>query len=229
MQDGELHQPIGCIIVDIAFPGAHRIGQFVGSDGHKARRLDRAARRANPVGNATVLAGCLVLPAHPGKQYRVRAADYPLRDRQGRQQLLGLAHGGAVVEHLLDILATSRWYHLLPGLKLQHLAHRCLGAFNARRQHGFLRTQRGEQHTGIGHSRQHPVVAGHSRRRWAEKRDQTRPVDLSRREAPFVVLDRCHQAPSTANIRRWKSSSMSRTFHRSSGVLRFSRLLPPLT
>ena len=39
----------------------------------------------------------------------------------------------------------------------------------------------------------------------------------------------CHHAPSISNISRWKSSSISRTFQVSSGVLRFSRLLPPLT
>src|SRR5436309_8175602 len=39
---------------------------------------------------------------------------------------------------------------------------------------------------------------------------------------------RHHMAPAS-NISRWKSSSMRRTFHVSSGALRFSRLLPPLT
>src|SRR2546423_140389 len=40
---------------------------------------------------------------------------------------------------------------------------------------------------------------------------------------------RGHQRQSISNIRRWKSSSMRRTFHVSSGAFRFSRLLPPFT
>ena len=62
----------------------------------------------------------------------MRLADDPLGQRQVPQHLFGPSHGGAVVEHLVDVVEArgrSRFPH---GLEFQNLAHRRLGALDAR-------------------------------------------------------------------------------------------------
>ena len=103
VQDGELHQPIGGLVVHVPLPCAHGLGKLLRPDGHEGRLLHGAAGRADPVGDAPVVAGGLALAAHPGEQHPVRLPDDPLADGQRLQHPLRLPHRGAVVEHLVDV------------------------------------------------------------------------------------------------------------------------------
>ncbi len=194
VQDRQLHQAVGGVAMQVLFPGAHGIGQLVGANRHKARLLHRAASRTDPIGNAPILAWRLALAAYAIEQYLVRLAHHALRQRHAGQQLLGHAHGGAVVEHLADIVAArlAQFRGTAFGLKLQHLAHGGLGAFDARGQHRFLRGQWREQHRRVGDGRQRAVVSRHRRRGRPQQRDQLRPVQRSRRKLAQVIVDGHH-------------------------------------
>ena len=194
VQDGELHQPIGGLVVHVPLPCAHGRGELVRADGHEGRLLHGAAGRADPVGDAPVVAGRLALPAHPGEQHPVRLPDDPLADGQLLQHPLRLPHRGAVVEHLVDVGPALGGFRVLSGLELQDLAHGGLGALDARGKHRFLHCHGGEQDPGVGDGGERSVVARHRRDRRTDQRDEGRPVETRLgREAPLVIVNRRHQ------------------------------------
>ena len=121
VQDGELDQPVGRVRMDISLPCAHGVGEALRIDGHEFGFVDGAAGRPDPDGRAPVLAGGLVLTPDMREQHPVRLADDPLAKRQVPHHILGPPHGGAVVEDLMDVLATRRRSRLPPRLELQDL------------------------------------------------------------------------------------------------------------
>ncbi len=74
----------------------------------------------------------------------MRFADHPLREWNVGEHLLGHTHRRAVVENLVDVGApfVAQAGGIALRFKLQHFAHGGLGAFDARREHRFLRGQR---------------------------------------------------------------------------------------
>ena len=213
MDDGELHQTIRGVAVHVALPGAHRIGQPVRPDRHEGRFVDGATGRPDPVRGATILTGRLALAAHPAQQYGVRFPNDPQGQRQLLQHLLRPPHRSAVVEHLAYVIATCGGFRFLSGFELQNLPHRCLGAFNARGEHGFAGGEGGEQNAGVRNGGKHAVIARYRRRGRADKGNQPRPVQaIVRRKSVSVVVDRCHHSspnPRAARFALMAASSLA--------------------
>ena len=212
---------------DVALPGAHRIGQSVRPDRHEGRFDDTATGRPNPVGRPTILARRLALAAHPAQQYRMRFPDYPQGQRQLLEHLLRPPHGGAIVEHLADVVTTCGGFRFLSRFELQHFAHRRLGTFDARGKHGFAGGERGEQNAGVRNGGKHAVITRHCRRGRADEWNQLRPIQaVVRRESAHVVMNgRHHSSPNPRRARfalmAASSSAASSCWPRSCATRRF--------
>ena len=195
VQDGELHQPVGGVRVDVGLPRAHGFGKESGVDGHEPGLVDGAAGRSDPVGHAAVFAGGLSLAPDAGQQHAMRLADDPLGQRQVLQHLPGPPHGGAVVEHLVDVVEARGRSRFPSRLEPQNLAHRRLGALDARRENRLPGDQGRQQDARARHDGEHSVVAGHRCRGRADERDQPCPVEVLGGKSTDVVLHGLHRTP----------------------------------
>ena len=210
VQDGELHQPVGRIVMDVPFPGGHRGREIVRADGHEPGVLQGASGRSDPVGNAPVLARGLAFAADAVQQHPVRFADDALRQGQFLQQLPRPAQGSAVVEHFADVAPARRRFRFAAGFELQHLAHGGLRALDARGKDRFLRRQRRKQDVGVGGGSERAGVARHGRGGRPQERDQRRPFEPLGRKPPGVVVNRGrHRSPSPPNPSDFRFSSIA--------------------
>src|SRR5690606_7183193 len=161
---------------------------------------------------STVFPRCLVVPANTVKQYGMGLPDHPLAERQGSQHLLGVTHGLAVVENLLDIVALGfrQFGGVVPRLEFEHLAHGRLGALDTGRKHCFLGHERRQEHARVWQGPEQPVVARDRRVGRTEQWHKFLPAVVARGKLPGVVLDRvAHRShpPSVSTSRRWSSAA----------------------
>ncbi len=138
MHQGHLDQRRqgGVFCVNESLHVGQQAGHMLGWRRHEGRIA--RARAADPVLRTAQLAGLLARTAHAIEQQAVRVAQQAHADGQaigGAQMALYLAEGAQVVGDLFDVIGVADGQ---PGLVIEQVHQRGLGAFDLRGQQGFL-------------------------------------------------------------------------------------------